>query len=206
MFPAWDTKRSPRSVCSCATAITSAGYYRDRALVLGRGVASRELALDYFAKREGQSHGRQMPSHYSYAAKGIWSVPTPTGAQLLPACGLAWGIQLDQQTERCRHDRSAMPPRGRAISTRRFVSRKNASCRCCSSSRTTNTASAARRGRSTRARSMSSSLTTGRKSTAPMCSRSTTRARRRSRAMRAGQGPALFLGQHGAALQPHQLG
>nr|MDQ3315523.1 thiamine pyrophosphate-dependent dehydrogenase E1 component subunit alpha [Verrucomicrobiota bacterium] len=72
-------------------------YYRDRGLVLGRGVASRELALDYFAKRKGQSHGRQMPSHYSYSARKIWSVPTPTGAQLLPACGIAWGIQLDQK-------------------------------------------------------------------------------------------------------------
>lgn len=72
-------------------------YYRDRGLVLGRGVASRELALDYFAKRKGQSHGRQMPSHYSYAARGIWSVPTPTGSQLLPACGIAWGIQLDHK-------------------------------------------------------------------------------------------------------------
>src|SRR5712691_5927865 len=71
------------------------GYYRDRALVLGRGVTSRELALDYFAKRKGQSHGRQMPSHYSYAARNIWSVPTPTGSQLLPACGIAWGIKLD---------------------------------------------------------------------------------------------------------------
>ena len=65
------------------------GYYRDRALVLGRGVSSEELALDYFAKRKGQSHGRQMPSHYSYAAKNIWSVPTPTGSQLFPAFGLA---------------------------------------------------------------------------------------------------------------------
>jgi len=70
-------------------------YYRDRALVLGRGVASRELALDYMAKRKGQSGGRQMPSHYSYADRHIWSVPTPTGAQLLPACGIAWGIKLD---------------------------------------------------------------------------------------------------------------
>jgi 2-oxoisovalerate dehydrogenase E1 component len=70
-------------------------YYRDRGLVLSRGVASRELALDYFAKRKGQSHGRQMPSHYSYADRKIWSVPTPTGSQLLPACGIAWGIQLD---------------------------------------------------------------------------------------------------------------
>lgn len=73
------------------------GYYRDRALVLGRGVTSRELALDYFAKRDGQSHGRQMPSHYSYAAKHVWSVPTPTGSQLLPACGIAWGLQLDKK-------------------------------------------------------------------------------------------------------------
>ena len=73
------------------------GYYRDRAIVLGRGVTSRELALDYFAKRKGQSHGRQMPSHYSYAERHIWSVPTPTGAQLLPACGIAWGIQLDKK-------------------------------------------------------------------------------------------------------------
>src|SRR5437868_2698644 len=69
--------------------------YRDRGLVLGRGVASAELALDYFAKRKGQSHGRQMPSHYSYAERHIWSVPTPTGSQLLPACGIAWGIKLD---------------------------------------------------------------------------------------------------------------
>lgn len=73
-------------------------YYRDRGIVLSRGVASRELALDYFAKRKGQSHGRQMPSHYSYASRKIWSVPTPTGSQLLPACGIAWGIQLDQKT------------------------------------------------------------------------------------------------------------
>ncbi|MEP6685464.1 MAG: thiamine pyrophosphate-dependent enzyme [Verrucomicrobiota bacterium] len=70
-------------------------YYRDRALVLGRGVESRELALDYMAKRNGQSHGRQMPSHFSYASRHIWSVPTPTGSQLLPGCGIAWGIQLD---------------------------------------------------------------------------------------------------------------
>src|SRR3954465_4986459 len=73
------------------------GFYRDRALVLGRGVSSAELALDYFAKRKGQSHGRQMPSHYSYASKNIWSVPTPTGSQLLPAGGIAWGLQLDRK-------------------------------------------------------------------------------------------------------------
>src|SRR6266478_4067326 len=70
-------------------------YYRDRGLVLGRGMTTRELALEYFAKRNTGSGGRQMPSHYSDAAHHIWSVPTPTGSQLLPACGIAWGIKLD---------------------------------------------------------------------------------------------------------------
>src|SRR3984893_8379913 len=72
-------------------------YYRDRGLVLGRGMTTRELALEYFAKRNTGSGGRQMPSHYSNADLHIWSVPTPTGSQLLPACGIAWGIKLDQK-------------------------------------------------------------------------------------------------------------
>ena len=70
-------------------------YYRDRGLVLGRGMITRQLGLEYFAKRNTGSGGRQMPSHYSDADLHIWSVPTPTGSQLLPACGIAWGIQLD---------------------------------------------------------------------------------------------------------------
>src|SRR2546421_663641 len=70
-------------------------YYRDRGLVVGRGMTTRQLGLEYFAKRNTGSGGRQMPSHYSDADLHIWSVPTPTGSQLLPACGIAWGIQLD---------------------------------------------------------------------------------------------------------------
>jgi 2-oxoisovalerate dehydrogenase E1 component len=70
-------------------------YYRDRGLVLGRGMTTRQLGLEYFAKRNTGSGGRQMPSHYSNADLHIWSVPTPTGSQLLPACGIAWGIMLD---------------------------------------------------------------------------------------------------------------
>jgi 2-oxoisovalerate dehydrogenase E1 component len=70
-------------------------YYRDRGLVLGRGMTTRQLGLEYFAKRNTGSGGRQMPSHYSNAELHIWSVPTPTGSQLLPACGIAWGIKLD---------------------------------------------------------------------------------------------------------------
>src|SRR5436305_6441956 len=70
-------------------------YYRDRGLVLGRGMTTRQLGLEYFAKRNTGSGGRQMPSHYSDADLHIWSVPTPTGSQLHPACGIAWGVKLD---------------------------------------------------------------------------------------------------------------
>jgi 2-oxoisovalerate dehydrogenase E1 component len=70
-------------------------YYRDRGLVLGRGMTTRQLGLEYFAKRKTGSGGRMMPSHYSDLDLHIWSVPTPTGSQLLPACGMAWGMKLD---------------------------------------------------------------------------------------------------------------
>src|SRR5438128_346457 len=70
-------------------------FYRDRGLVLGRGMTTRQLALEYFAKRKTGSGGRMMPSHYSDLERHIWSVPTPTGSQLLPGCGMAWGIQLN---------------------------------------------------------------------------------------------------------------
>src|SRR5436853_5831307 len=70
-------------------------YYRDRGLILGRGMMTRQLGFEYFAKRNTGSGGLQMPSHDSHADLHIWSVPTPTGSQLLPACGIAWGIQLD---------------------------------------------------------------------------------------------------------------
>src|SRR5436189_4371313 len=72
-------------------------YTRARGLVLGRGMTTRQLGLEYFAKRDTGSGGRQMPSHYSDADLHIWSVPTPTGSQLLPACGIAWGIKLDRK-------------------------------------------------------------------------------------------------------------
>jgi len=77
-------------------------YYRDRALCLALGVTPLEMLLAAVgAKDDPASGGRQMPSHYSYADRHIWSVPTPTGSQLLPACGIAWGINngvLDRAT------------------------------------------------------------------------------------------------------------
>ncbi len=70
-------------------------YYRDRGLCMGRGLSTRHLALEYFAKRESASRGRMMPSHFSARELNIVTVPTPLGSQLLPACGIAWGMKLD---------------------------------------------------------------------------------------------------------------
>lgn len=70
-------------------------YYRDRALMLARGMTQEQLALAYFAKRDSSSGGRQMPGHYSSAELNVFSVATPTGANLLPATGTAWGMKLD---------------------------------------------------------------------------------------------------------------
>ena len=71
-------------------------YYRGRGLCLGRGLTTEQLALEYFAKRASASRGRMMPSHFSSRALNILSVPTPLGTQLLPACGVAWSLQLDR--------------------------------------------------------------------------------------------------------------
>jgi 2-oxoisovalerate dehydrogenase E1 component len=76
-------------------------YYRDRALMLARGFSNFDLALAYFAKRESSSGGRQMPGHYSSRDKNVFSVPTPTGASLLPACGVAWAMKMDGKDSLC---------------------------------------------------------------------------------------------------------
>lgn len=70
-------------------------YYRDRAFCLQRGLTDHDMALAFYAKRESSSGGRQLTGHFSDRALNIWSHPSPVGAHLLPACGAAWGMQLD---------------------------------------------------------------------------------------------------------------
>ncbi|MDR1145934.1 MAG: hypothetical protein LBK71_07360 [Verrucomicrobiales bacterium] len=70
-------------------------HYRDRALVLGRGVSVYDMALIFLGKRDSSSGGRQLPGHFSDRQRNIWSMASPTGSNLLPACGVAWGLQLD---------------------------------------------------------------------------------------------------------------
>lgn len=70
-------------------------YYRDRAFCTQRGMSDSDLALAFYAKRDSSSGGRQLTGHFSDRALNIWSHPSPVGVHLLPACGAAWGIQLD---------------------------------------------------------------------------------------------------------------
>lgn len=70
-------------------------YYRDRAFCLQRGISDYDMALSFYAKRDSSSGGRQLTGHFSDRALNIWSHPSPVGAHLLPACGAAWGLQLD---------------------------------------------------------------------------------------------------------------
>lgn len=70
-------------------------YYRDRAFCLQRGISDFDMALSFYAKRDSSSGGRQLPGHFSDRSLNIWSHPSPVGAHLLPACGAAWGLQMD---------------------------------------------------------------------------------------------------------------
>ncbi len=71
--------------------------YRDRALVLSRGLTARDLARDFFAKRTSSSGGRQLPGHFSDRQLNIWSHPSPSGSHMLPACGAAWNLKMAGQ-------------------------------------------------------------------------------------------------------------
>lgn len=73
-------------------------YYRDRALVQAVGFPIIEFARDLLAKGTGFSRGRSMTGHWTLREKNIFSHASPTGAQCLPAAGMAWAMQLRRQS------------------------------------------------------------------------------------------------------------
>ncbi len=64
-------------------------HYRDRALMLARGMSPEELLLSLFAKDGSFSRGRQMHALVSCARVNILSIPTPVGNGALQAAGIA---------------------------------------------------------------------------------------------------------------------
>ncbi|MFE8957165.1 thiamine pyrophosphate-dependent enzyme [Streptomyces althioticus] len=69
-------------------------HYRDRTMMLARGMDPEAQARDLMAKAASHSAGRNMSAHFSHRAGNVFSVASPTGSQCLPAVGAAWAATL----------------------------------------------------------------------------------------------------------------
>lgn len=65
-------------------------HYRDRALVMSRGMTVRDIARDLMGVSGSHSAGRAMTSHFSHRPGNVFSLASPTASQCLPATGYAW--------------------------------------------------------------------------------------------------------------------
>jgi 2-oxoisovalerate dehydrogenase E1 component len=68
-------------------------HYRDRALVLGRGLSHEAIFLDFYGKATSTSGGRQMPEHYNSREHRIVSLSSPVATNLLQAVGMAMSLK-----------------------------------------------------------------------------------------------------------------
>ncbi len=68
-------------------------HYRDKALMLARGMSNEQFFYSALCKAESHSAGRQMVSHMSDAALNITSLVGPVGNNALQAAGIAKSIK-----------------------------------------------------------------------------------------------------------------
>ncbi|MBI3829460.1 MAG: 2-oxo acid dehydrogenase subunit E2 [Planctomycetes bacterium] len=68
-------------------------HYRDRAIVMGRGYSHEQFFLDFYAKRDSATGGRQMPVHFNSRAHRIVSLSSPVATNMLQAVGMAMSLK-----------------------------------------------------------------------------------------------------------------
>lgn len=64
-------------------------HYRDKSLMLARGVSIKQFFLSLFCKDQSHSRGRQMSAHLSDPANNVLSLVGPVGNNALQAVGVA---------------------------------------------------------------------------------------------------------------------
>ncbi|KAJ5070608.1 2-oxoisovalerate dehydrogenase subunit beta-related [Anaeramoeba ignava] len=68
-------------------------YYRDKPIIITRGVPLDHFFLDFFGKANGPSGGRQMPNHYNNKELHIVAGGSTVAANLLQAVGMAMHLK-----------------------------------------------------------------------------------------------------------------
>jgi len=68
-------------------------HYRDRALMLARGVSQQDLLLGLLGKTGSPSEGRRMPGFACNRKLNLMSAPTGVGSNALQAVGVAQAIK-----------------------------------------------------------------------------------------------------------------
>lgn len=72
-------------------------HYRDKALMIARGVPPEMFFDSLYATDASHSHGRQMSAHMSDPSRRILSLVGPVGNNALQAVGIAWEVK-DQKS------------------------------------------------------------------------------------------------------------
>ncbi len=71
-------------------------YYREKAIALGLGMPIREIFLAMLSRQgDPNSHGRNMPEHFSSEQLHLVAQTACTGTQFLPAVGMAKALRKD---------------------------------------------------------------------------------------------------------------
>lgn len=72
-------------------------HYRDKALMIARGVSAKMFFHSLFCKDQSHSRGRQMSAHISDPERNILSMVGPVGNNALQAAGVAMSIKNDSE-------------------------------------------------------------------------------------------------------------